>query len=343
MNRMNLLKGAFAVVIAAGLVACKGSSANQEENVAVQKPKVTVEKVFAQEVEQVQVFTASVTSEVKNNISPKTSSRIERIFVEVGDQVSKGQKLAMMETASLEQLRLQVENDSIEFERINSLYAVGGCSKSEWDAKNMKYRVSKTNYNNLVENTYLLSPIDGIVTARNYDQGDIYSMSSPLFVVEKIRPVKVMVAVSEELYPKIAKGMKVDVNLDVYPGETFQGVVKIKYPSIDPSTRTFQVEVNIPNGNARVRPGMFARVTFSYGKEMNVVVPDQAIVKQQGSGDRYVYVVDGQNKVVFKKVELGRRMDKVYELKGGLESGETVIVTGQSRVVNGSEVEVIAK
>ena len=88
---------------------------------------------------------------------------------------------------------------------------------------------------------------------------------------------------------------------------------------------------------------MFARVTFSYGKESNVVVPDQAIVKQQGSGDRYVYVVDAENKVQFKKVELGRRLDNVYELKGGLASGETVIVTGQSRVVNGQEVEIITK
>ena len=343
MKQRNLLNGGVAVLFAISLAACGGSSDKSAEANLVQKPKVTVEKVFAQDVEQIEVFTATVNSEVKNNISPKSASRIERVYVEVGDYVQKGQNLAMMERVSLDQIRLQMENDSIEFERIDQLYAVGGCSKSEWDAKEMKYKVSRTNYNNLIENTYLLSPIEGVVTARNYDQGDMYTMGSPLFVVEKIRPVKIVVGVSEELYTKINKGMKVDVNLDVYPGETFQGVVKIKYPSVDPATRTFQVEVTIPNSNYKVRPGMFARVTFSYGKESNVVVPDQAIVKQQGSGDRYVYVVDAENKVQFKKVELGRRLDNVYELKGGLASGETVIVTGQSRVVNGQEVEIITK
>ena len=85
---------------------------------------------------------------------------------------------------------------------------------------------------------------------------------------------------------------------------------------------------------------MFARVTFSYGSANHVVVPDQAVVKQTGSGDRYVYVYNN-GAIEFKKVELGRRMGTEYELLGGVESGVSVVTEGHSRVVNGGKAEVV--
>jgi multidrug efflux pump subunit AcrA (membrane-fusion protein) len=84
---------------------------------------------------------------------------------------------------------------------------------------------------------------------------------------------------------------------------------------------------------------MFARATMNFGTEQNVVVPDLAIVKQAGSGDRYVYVYkDG--KVSYNKVELGRRIGTEYELKSGVPDNSQVVVAGQSKLVNGAEVEV---
>lgn len=116
--------------------------------------------------------------------------------------------------------------------------------------------------------------------------------------------------------------------------------MSLVYPTIDPQTRTFPVEIKIDNANGRVRPGMFARVTFAYGVADHVVVPDMAIVKLTGAGDRYVYVVEN-NHVVFKKVELGRRFDTEYEIVSGLNSGDNVVIEGHSRLVNGSAVEVM--
>lgn len=111
------------------------------------------------------------------------------------------------------------------------------------------------------------------------------------------------------------------------------------YPTIDPSTRTFQVEIQLPNQNQKVRPGMFARASLNFGTEENVVVPDLAIVKQAGAGDRYVYVYkDG--KVTYNKVELGRRMGAEYELKSGVPNNSQVVIAGQTRLINGTEVEV---
>lgn len=339
MRQVNLFKTLLILLVAGAIASCKNTESADALTATDQKVKVNVKQVFEQDVEQQGVFTATVAAQTTNNISPKMDVRIDDVVVEVGDHVRKGQILAKMDAATLVQARLQMKNDSIEFNRTDELYKVGGISKSEWDARKLAYNISKTNFDNLLENTVLLSPIDGIVTARNYDDGDMFSKGQPLYVVEQIRPVKLKVNVSEGLYTKVKKGMSVDVRLDVYGDEIFKGRINLVYPSLDPATRTFPVEILIDNANERVRPGMFARVTFFYGMEKRIVVPDISIVKQQGSGDRYIYIVtDG--KVEFKKIELGRRMETEYELVNGLTSGDMVVISGHNRLTNGMEVEI---
>ncbi len=339
MRHCKLIKTLFILSVAGIFPACKNVQST-EQPVVEAKTKVNVKQVFERDVQQLGTFTATVTAQTTNNISPKMAMRIDKVVVEVGDHVRKGEVLAKMDTSNLVQVRLQMKNDSLEFVRTDELYKVGGISKSEWDARKLAYSVAKTNYDNLLENTILLSPIDGIVTARNYDNGDMFSMGQPLYVVEQIRPVKLKVNVSEGLYTKIKKGTSVDVQFDVYGDEIFKGKVRLVYPSLDPATRTFPVEVLIDNNDERVRPGMFARVTFFYGVAKHVVVPDLAVVKQTGSGDRYVYTVN-DGKVEFKRVELGRRMDTEYEIVSGLNSGDMVVTGGQNRLTNGMEVEVM--
>ena len=99
---------------------------------------------------------------------------------------------------------------------MDELHKVGGISKSTWDAKKLAYEISKSSYQNLLENTVLTSPISGLVTKRFYDSGDMYNGGTPIYVVEQIHPVKLMVNVSEVLYTKVKKGMDVDFQLDVF-------------------------------------------------------------------------------------------------------------------------------
>ena len=126
------------------------------------KPIVKLADVKARPVDQIQDYTATVEAEVKNNIAPSSPVRIDQIFVEVGDRVSKGQKLVQMDAANLKQTKLQLDNQEIEFNRIDELYKVGGASKSEWDASKMQLDVKQTAYKNLLENTSLQSPINGV-------------------------------------------------------------------------------------------------------------------------------------------------------------------------------------
>ncbi len=323
------------------LSAC--SDAKKETEAAtvaqVEKAKVKLALVQTQSVPQLEEFTATVEADVTNNIAPSVPGRIKKIFVEVGDNVRKGQKLAVMDDVNLAQTKMQMENQEIEFNRVDELYKVGGASKSEWDAKKMALEVTKRAYENLVENTTLLSPINGVVTARNYDDGDLFGGANPLLRVEQITPVKLKINVSELYYSQIKKGMDVKIKLDVYENEEFEGKVSLVYPTINSATRTFPVEVTLKNSDRRVRPGMFARITLNFGTLDRVVVPDIAVVKQAGSGDRYVYVYkDG--KVSYNKVVLGRRLGSEYELVSGVENNSQVVIVGQTRLANGVEVEV---
>jgi RND family efflux transporter MFP subunit len=338
MKTRNLLK--FTPVAAfALLMACSGGKT--ESTVAVEeKAKVKIETVYIQEVEQLSEFTATVQAEVSNKIAPQAPVRIQKLHVEVGDHVRSGQVLATMDATSLTQSKIQIENQEAEFKRIDELFKVGGASKSVWDAQKTALDVAKETYRNLQENNQLVSPISGVVTARNYDNGDMYSGALPVYVVQQIRPVKLLVNVSESYFTQVKKGMDVVVKLDVYGDEEFVGKVTLIYPTIDETSRTFPVEIKIANNDERVRPGMFARVTMNFGTVQHIVAPDLSIVKQVGSGDRYIYVYKNGT-VSYQKVVLGRRLGARYEVISGVENGDQVVTTGQSRLMEGVEVEVV--
>lgn len=337
MNKIKFM--AFAAIAACTFVSCGKKDKENETDKAKEIPQVRIADVVEDDIAQTEVYTATVESDVKNNISPNVPYRIEKIYVEVGDQVRKGQVLVQLDQSSLRQLKLQIDNTQIEFNRVEALYKVGGASKAEYDNMKMNLDVLQTQYRQMVQNTQLLSPISGVVTARNYDNGDMYT-NTPILTVEQTNPVKLLVNVSENYYKLIKKGQSVDITLDAYEGENFTGKVTIVYPTIDAATHTFPVEITINNSKQKVRPGMFARATVSFGSQRHVLVPDEALVKQVGAGDRYVYVYQGDS-VVYQKVELGKHIGTSYELMSGVEPGSKVVVAGQSRLANGRKVEVV--
>lgn len=328
------------VVMAAGCGNSGNKAAEQTVAAVEEAPSVSVEQVTVREVPQNATYTSTVQAYVKNNIAPQMTGRITKINVEIGDFVTKGQVLAEIDKAQLLQAQLQLQNQEVELARLKSLYEAGGLSKSDLDAIELQYNVTKTQVDNLLENTVLRSPVNGVVTARNYDQGDMYSMSAPIYTVEQIVPVKLLVGISESDYSKVKKGDSVEITADAIPDKTFYGKVEKIYPTIDPATRTFTVEVVVSNNYKTLRPGMFARVTVNFGANNSVVIPDVAVVKQQGSGERFVYILNDDNTVTYQKVVLGRRMGAEYEVLEGVEDGAKVVTGGQIRLKDGIKVTV---
>lgn len=303
-------------------------------------PIVNVEPAVVETVPQDAVYSANVQAYAVNNIAPQSGNRIQKINVEVGDFVSAGQVLAEMESFQMEQAGLQLKNAEVELGRLRQLYEEGGVSQSDFESVELSYNVARTSYDNLERNTILRTPISGVVTARNYDRGDMYTMTQPLFTVQQITPVKILVGVSESDYTKVKKGDKVTLTADALPGKEFTGSVVRLYPTMDPTTHTFNVEVQVRNEKRELRPGMYARVTVSFGENENVVVPDVAVVKMQGSGVRSVFVLEDDSTVSLRNVGLGRHFDGKYEIVSGLEAGEKVVVNGQAVLKAGVKVEV---
>lgn len=227
--------------------------------------------------------------------------------------------------------------DAMETQLVQAKNALATAKSSLASAKSALASAQRT-LSNAQENAVLTAPISGVVTKRNYDPGDMTGQL-PILTIANVQPVKVVCNISESEYSKVQKGMRVSCTFDTYGDKDFEGTVTMVSPTIDTSSRTFGVEVTLPNPGNQILPGMFGRVNFNFGEESHVVVPDKAVVKQPGSGDQYVYVYkDG--KVSYNKVELGQRLGATYEILSGLADGDEVVVSGQSKLANGMEVRV---
>lgn len=338
MKKTIILLSAVAALCSCG--ASQKESSAAAESVKTVAAKVKTEIATVQTVRYDQIYSSTVKAFAVNNIAPQAGGRIEAVKTEVGQFVNKGQVLAEMEDLQLVQAKIKYANDENEYQRIKALYEQGGVSKSDFDQIEMGIKVSKAQLENLERNTYLRSPIAGVVSARNYDQGDMYTMAQPLFTVQQIVPVKMLVAISEADYSKVKVGIPVEVTADALPGKTYTGKVVRIHPTIDAMSHTFAVEVSVPNNNRELRPGMFVRTKVNLGSGSNIVVPDMCVVKQQGSGQRFVFAVkDGV--AVQKPVELGVHFGDRYEILSGLEEGEKIITKGAATLKEGTKVEEI--
>ena len=327
------------IVLLLGASLLFSCGAKEEEKTEVAKPLVKVETAVNRDILLTNEYTATVESNVVNKISPAMPARIRKIHVEVGDRVRKGQVLVELDKTNLSQTDIQIANLERDLQRYKELYEVGGISKQQLEQLEVQLEVAKSNSSNLSENTTLRSPINGVVTQRNFDSGDMPA-GMHILQIEDFNPVKLLIHASEDLYTKISKGMEVKVSINVYDDEEFTGKVTLIHPTINRTSHTFPVEISIPNSDSRIRPGMFARVNINLGSNEGILVPDAAVMKQTGSNDRYVFVVkDG---VADKKViTVGQHLGTNYEVISGIEAGDEIVVAGASRLSDNQEVEVI--
>ncbi len=350
MNKILLTSAALALIL---FGACSGADKSEKDSKQDTAPVVKTMQVNDREVNQIGNYTATVEPELINNISSSAPNRIKQILVDEGMRVSAGQRLVVMDDINTTSYRLQLDNAKanlrnieVDYNRALELYKIGGGTKQQVDqmetqlvnAKNAVASAERT-LRNMNENTVLTSPISGVVTARNYDPGDMTG-SLPILTVARTQPVKIIVNVSESELSKVRRGMPAIVTFDTYGNEIFNGTVTLVSPTVDHASRTFGVEVTLSNSDNRILPGMFGRVELSLGTARRVVVPDKAVVKQPGSGNHYVYVYNTDGTVSYNKVELGQRLGDSYELISGVEPGSTVVVSGQSRLANGIKVKV---
>jgi len=328
-------------VLSAGLLASCSSSSSSEATEEQSADTVRLVEVAPAEMRALNLseeFTAQLEAKVVNNITAQAGGRLKQLLVKVGDRVGAGQAVARMEATQAAQAQIQLADAKTNFARMDELYKVGGVSKAQWEQAKSAVDQAKLAYSNAAENTVLRSPISGFVTAKNYDNGDMTSPQLPVVVIQQIAPVKAVIGVSEQYYSYLKKGAAATLSVDALGEETFSGVVTNIFPTLDPVTHTVSAEIEVANKDLKLRPGMYARVHLDFGTKEALTVPDKAIVRQAGSGARYVYVFSG-GKAVYRAVELGQQQGDLYEVVSGLNAGDQVIISAPSNLKNGLSVK----
>ena len=227
------------------------------------------------------------------NISPSLTGLIEKIYVEVGDRVRKGDTLVRMDQNQLNTTRIAFANLQIEMNRVQMLLESEAISQQTYDQTKLSYDQTQETLRFLEENTFVRAQFDGVISAKTYEDGELYSGAQPILQLTKINELKAYVNVPETYYPLVKKGMQVNVYSDIYPGRAFPASIEIVYPTVDPASHTFTLKLRIPNSSELIRPGMYVSTVLDLGRTEALVVPYQAVLRLIGSNNRYVFVDEG--------------------------------------------------
>jgi HlyD family secretion protein len=296
------------------------------------------------------------------DVAPKAGGRLQSVSVKLGDPVRRGQLIAKIEDREIvEQVNQaeasqQVAEASIRrseadlslaltnVERARNLYgrqllpkqqlddaearytsAVAQLDLSKAQAAQSEARLKELRIN--LGNTSVVSPTDGFVALRHVDPGAWVSQNAPVVSVVDISSLRLVANVVEKDLKAVNAGDPAVVEVDAFPGEKFNGRIARVSPILDPATRTAAMEIEIPNRDNLLKPGMYAKVTLEIDSRENVLlIPKIALVDSQG--ERGVYQPNDDSRAEFKRVTVGLEDNEKAEVLEGLREGEIVISTG---------------
>ena len=352
---------------------------------------VEVEVVTTGSIEETMELTGWIKANAIVDVRSKVSGRIESlqavldngqvVTVEEGLAVQKGQRLAVIDhdvyLAELAAARANVDASEVELadaerekKRIVALYEGGSATEQSRDkaltaAELAKARLTLARANlelseiSLREST-ISSPIDGIVTAKHLEEGNLIKTGDRIVTVADMKTVKVIVAVAEKYGEQITVGTPARIRVDAFGGRVFSAKVYSIYPALDEQTHTIQAEIRLENDELLLKPGMFARVTLITKRRDDVVVIPRDVVLGGRIDDKpYVYVVDSHlngddakksgaenpvkaGPIAHKRfVKLGIIQADKVEITDGLEAGKTLVVNGMNYLADGIGVEVV--
>ena len=313
-------------------------SATATEEERVEQVRTTV--LQPREIERVISVSTNLQGYLTQNVAPSLTGKIEHIYREVGDKVKKGDDLVRMDQTQYKTTKITMANLEVEKNRIEQLLKTGSATQQQYDQIQTQYNSTKEQLDFLKTNTYVKAPFNGVISAKTYEDGELYG-GQPILVLTQIDKLKALVAIPEMYFPKFKEGMKLTLASEIYPDQTFPATVEVVYPTIDASSHTFQVKIVIPNQKNLLRPGMYVTTTIGLGREKAIVAPYQSVEKLVGANDRYVFVNDnGRAKRI--GVTLGQRFDQdieiiAPEIVGGVE----MVTTGQHKLVDGVKINVV--
>jgi RND family efflux transporter MFP subunit len=326
-----------------------GNKDNKSTNDAVKEVfTVKVQKIEEKEIDNEIEVNATVESFKKINLVPTNPGKIEKIYVDVGSNVKEGDLIAEMDQTQFNTTKLQLEQLEKDFKRMDSLNRLGAISNQQYEQFKTNYEVTKNNYKFLEKNVFLKSPISGIITAKYYNEGEMFSAApntkdgkAALVTIEQISTLKAFIDLPETYLTYIKPKMKVDMIFSVFSNEIFEAYVNQIYPTVDPLTKTFRVELIVPNNNNKLKPGMFAIAKINLGKIKTLMVPSIAVQKLQGTA-RY-YIFKNENNIAKQIFVIRQKIQDNYTfiISNELKPGDEIVVVGQEKLVDGSNLKCV--
>jgi len=332
------------IIIAATLAmaACSNQSGTQTQQAEEQERTevVSVTALQPRTIERTLDISTNLQGYETVNIAPSIQGRIEHIYVEVGDRKQKGDLLVRMDQTQYTTSKIAMGNLDIQMKRMDALIETGSVSQQTYDQTKLSYDQTKENLQFLEQNTFVKAPFSGVISAKNYEDGELYA-GQPIVVLTQINKLKALISIPETYFPKVKQGQALTLTSTIYPDQVFPATIEVVYPTIDASSHTFQAKIVIPNGKELLRPGMYVTTTLGLGKAEVIVAPYQAVEKLVGANDRYVFINEnGYAKRV--SVTLGQRFDQDIELIAPeLKEGVELVTKGQHKLVDGVKINIV--
>ena len=328
------------------LISC-GSKSEQSDSDEIGSERlrpVKVDTLKSRNVKLEETYPATITAGQTAHIAPVQPGQIQRIHVEVGDEVRQGQVLIEMDPTQRNQTRVQYFDAKRDLQRMDSLIAYGSIAQQMYDKAKLQYEVLETTLKMLEENTVIRAPFDGVVTGKYFNDRENFTGVAPqigvsaIVTIMQINELKVEINISERYFPIIRRGMRAELYSNIFPDEVFRGAVKTISPVIESATKTFTVEIAIPNTQKKLRPGMFARLRLDFGSADILSVPSHALLKQEGTNVRYIFVYE---EGVARRITVipGRRYDDIIEIQSDeLKEGMLFITAGHTSLSDGDKI-----
>ena len=361
-KRRKLIITAVAVLIVIGFFVFNYfhvSTSKVEKTEKAERIPVQVVRAQVMELQRLLEQTGDIRPVVEVDVYAKAPGRIiESLNVEKGNFVKKGALLATLEDSTIKaqieeakavlevaQTNLEViEKDCL---RMENLYRENALAEQKLDHINAERKSARAQIKRaeavlnqlmvLYRDHGIYAPISGHISARYVDRGALSSVMQPIVRISSEEGVKVVTSVTESDFPLVKKGMEVEAVVDAFPAKVFTGTVSVINPTLDPATRSGQIEIRIPNRELNLRSGMFAHVKLYLGRKRSLVVERDSLNRLAGTGNYYLYVVE-KGKAVLKNVKTGLFQGNYVEITDGLMEGEQVVVRGQEKLKDGIDV-----
>ena len=334
----------YPAILIAILTGCN-SKQNQEKTLEEKSVTVSVSEVKSERKEVNLRYSGTIEASQTIPLTFQTSGTVERVLVDAGDVVKKGQLLATIDKSNSQNMyditlsKYQQAKDA--YDRLKSVHEQGSLSEIKWvemetnlEQAKSSLALSKSN----LDKCNMLAPLDGIIGRRNIEPGmsSIGISSSPFELVE-ISTVNVKISIPENEISKIKKGEKASFVVSALNNKHFEGVITNISPVADAFSRTYEAKISLKNPNLELKPGMVCDVTLNITTEKEMVlIPYQSASKDK-DGNTFVYIINSEQKRVKKQIiHEGNYNGDNLEVISGLFKGQMIVSEGREKLTDNS-------